>query len=124
MCIRDSYSAMFALRDMNSKAAALALAAGLRERSSALFRHEVAFVLGQLERECTVPQLKECLANLAEHPMVRHEAAEALGAIGSADALSTLRAFAEDGEPIVRESCAVALDMFDRTGFEDAGVVV
>lgn len=122
--LHERYSAMFALRDMNTKAAALALAEGLRETSSALFRHEVAFVLGQLEQECTVCQLKASLADVHEHPMVRHEAAEALGAIGSEDAISTLRAFSDDSESIVRESCAVALDMFDRGGFEDSGVCV
>jgi deoxyhypusine monooxygenase len=120
----ERYSAMFALRDLNTTAAALALADGLRETSSALFRHEVAFVLGQLEQECTTAQLKASLADRAEHPMVRHEAAEALGAIGSDDAISTLREFAADPESIVRESCSVALDMYDRGGFEDAGIVV
>ncbi|KAJ1636720.1 armadillo-type protein [Pavlovales sp. CCMP2436] len=118
------YSAMFALRDLNTKRAANALAAGLRETSSALFRHEVAFVLGQLEQECTTEQLKISLADRAEHPMVRHEAAEALGAIGSDDAISTLREYSEDSEAIVRDSCLVALDMYDRGGFEDEGVMV
>jgi deoxyhypusine monooxygenase len=118
------YSAMFALRDMNTKRAANALAAGLRETSSALFRHEVAFVLGQLEQECTTEQLKISLADRAEHPMVRHEAAEALGAIGSEDAIATLREYSEDSETIVRDSCLVALDMYDRGGFEDGGVMV
>jgi deoxyhypusine monooxygenase len=122
--LHERYSAMFALRDLNSKRATLALAAGLREKTSALFRHEVAFVLGQLEQECTVEQLKASLADVAEHPMVRHEAAEALGAIGSEDAMSTLREYSTDVESIVRESCVVALDMYDRSGFEEAGIMV
>ena len=41
--------------------------------------------------------------------MVRHEAAEALGAIGSMEAVETLREYCDDAEEIVRESCWVAL---------------
>ena len=41
--------------------------------------------------------------------MVRHEAAEALGAIGSPQAIEVLRAYADHDEDILRESCWVAL---------------
>ncbi len=41
--------------------------------------------------------------------MVRHEAAEALGAIGSPAAIATLREYAAHDEEILRESCWVAL---------------
>jgi len=122
--LHERYGALFALRDMNSREASLALAEGLRERSSALFRHEVAFVLGQVEDAATAEQLKASLADTGEHPMVRHEAAEALGAIGSAEAVELLRRYARDTEPIVAESCVVALGMYDRDGFGDAGVQV
>jgi hypothetical protein len=47
----------------------------------------------------------------AEHAMVRHEAAEALGAIGEERCLNMLREYAADPEPIVAHSCEVALDM-------------
>ena len=40
---------------------------------------------------------------------MRHEAAEALGAIGTARAIEVLREYAGDEEEIVRESCWVAL---------------
>jgi deoxyhypusine monooxygenase len=80
---------MFALRNICAQRdtgsgsegdeAALALVSGmLSERSSALFRHEVAFVLGQLQRPSTVPGLVRALTDLHEHRMVRHEAAEVL----------------------------------------------
>ena len=45
---------------------------------------------------------------IASH-QVRHEAAEALGAIGTARAIEVLREHAGDEEEIVRESCWVAL---------------
>lgn len=122
--LHERYGAMFALRDMGTREAALALADGLRETSSALFRHEVAFVLGQLEHPDTAPQLQASLADADEHPMVRHEAAEALGAIGSEGAVELLRRYRGDAEPIVAESCAVALGMYDRDFFGEAGIQV
>ena len=43
----DRYRAMFSLRNIGDDESILALAAGL-QCSSALFRHEIAFVLGQV----------------------------------------------------------------------------
>nr|XP_020139399.1 deoxyhypusine hydroxylase-like [Microcebus murinus] len=85
--------------------------AGLR-CGSALFRHEVGYVLGQLQHEAAVPHLAAALARPAESPMVRHECAEALGAIARPACLAVLRAHAADPERVVRESCEVALDMY------------
>ncbi|XP_076977298.1 deoxyhypusine hydroxylase [Tamandua tetradactyla] len=107
----DRYRAMFALRNAGGEEAALALAEGLR-CGSALFRHEVGYVLGQLQHEAAVPQLAAALARRAENAMVRHECAEALGAIGRPACLAALRAHAEDPERVVRESCEVALDVY------------
>ena len=45
--------------------------------------------------------------------MVRHEAAEALGAIADTHTVGLLREFATDPEPIVAHSCVVALDVLD-----------
>ncbi|KAF7237147.1 Deoxyhypusine hydroxylase [Varanus komodoensis] len=108
----ERYRAMFALRNLGGEAAVLALADGLR-CGSALFRHEIAYVLGQMQHEACVPQLTASLASVAESPMVRHECAEALGAIAKASCLSTLKTYAQDKEQVVRESCVVALDMYD-----------
>ena len=48
--------------------------------------------------------------------MVRHEAAEALGAIGDRAATDTLNYFKDDPEPVVAESCDVALDLMEWVG--------
>lgn len=107
------YRAMFALRDLNSDSAALALADGLKCRDSALFRHEIAYVLGQMTKEVTVTALAASLADLRENEMVRHECAEALGAIGSDQANAILQKYALDDRRVVRESVEVAMDMAD-----------
>ena len=49
---------------------------------SALLRHEIAYVLGQMQNTVALPTLIERLEDGDEHVMVRHEAAEAMGAIG------------------------------------------
>lgn len=46
---------------------------------SALFRHEIAYVLGQIQHDACVKQLTDNLKDPQENPMVRHECAEALG---------------------------------------------
>ncbi|ETN63712.1 deoxyhypusine hydroxylase [Anopheles darlingi] len=106
----NRYRAMFALRNLQSKEATLALATGLKGKS-ALFRHEVAFVLGQLQEECSIPFLVENLRDPAENEMVRHECAEALGAIATDECTRVLNEYLKDEKRVVKESCEVALDM-------------
>ena len=60
-----------------------------------------------------VPSLIDRLSDLSEDVMVRHEAAEALGAIGDMEAMDTLRKFQDDSEIVVAESCEVAIDLLN-----------
>lgn len=106
------YQAMFSLRNNGGKAAVLALCTAF-EDPSPLFRHEVAYVLGQLCHTASVDALKARITDGAEHEMVRHEAAEALGAIGTGECVEFLSGFAKDGTLMLRESCEVALDVVD-----------
>jgi deoxyhypusine monooxygenase len=82
--------------------------AGL-EDPSALLRHEIAFCLGQMQDAESVGILIALLENASEHPMVRHEAAEALGAIATPRCLEPLRAHVDDESQEVRETCRLAL---------------
>lgn len=66
-----------------------------------------------MEQESCVKQLIENLSDDKEHPMVRHECAEALGAIATEECTAVLQKHSKDGERVVRESCEVALDMCD-----------
>ena len=114
------YRAMFALRNLNSDEAALALLDGFQD-TSALFRHEVAYVLGQMQRAATVDGLAKVLRNEEEHRMVRHEAAEALGAVGGESVEKILEGYMFDKEDVVKDSCHVALDTIEywaNTDFE------
>ncbi|KAI9756052.1 MAG: deoxyhypusine hydroxylase [Chaenotheca gracillima] len=119
------YRAMFSLRDLSSPPnlptavpAVLALAKGLHD-PSALFRHEIAFVFGQLSHPASIPSLYQTLSDKKEMDMVRHEAAEALGSLGDEEGVEEmLKQFLDDEERVVRESIVVALDMaeFERNG--------
>nr|ASF90278.1 hypothetical protein SPAR01818 [Bartheletia paradoxa] len=127
----ERYRAMFGLRNAavqagmkagrdggeeEEKEAVFALAAGFADKS-ALFRHEIAYVFGQLSTPTSIPSLITVLRDDNEEDMVRHEAAEALGSIATDDVMTALEEFVGDGPraktapQVVRESCEVAIDM-------------
>ncbi|KAF2143640.1 uncharacterized protein K452DRAFT_325596 [Aplosporella prunicola CBS 121167] len=126
------YRAMFALRDLASPPdlptavpAVHALARGMSD-PSALFRHEIAFVFGQLTHPASIPSLVETLSNTKEASMVRHEAAEALGSLGDEEGVEEiLKKFLNDPEQVVKDSVVVALDMaeFEKSGQIEYAIV-
>ncbi|KAI0647774.1 ARM repeat-containing protein [Trametes meyenii] len=110
----ERYRAMFALRNIGNAPAVDALAAGFSD-DSALFKHEIAFVFGQLLSTHSVPALLKVLQDAQESDMVRHEAAEALGGIATPEVLPYLKEYMSkpDAPRVVRESCQVAIDMWE-----------
>ena len=134
--IRDRFRALFTLRSMTGRPGAadalisaltmktnnnnsnddddpafLAAAKTTRLRADALFRHEVAFALGQMQSKKATSALISVLKNECEHGMTRHECAEALGAIGDDSAVDVLREMHEDETQCreVRETASLAL---------------
>ncbi|KAK9461186.1 armadillo-type protein [Lipomyces oligophaga] len=108
----ERYRAMFRLRDLGTPDAVDALITGFAD-PSALFRHEIAYVFGQLCDPRSTTALIKVLQNTREEGMVRHEAAEALGSIATDDVMPVLQDFLTDSERVVRESAVVALDMYE-----------
>ena len=112
----ERYRAMFSLRNRGGTEAVVQLCRALTDdTSSALLRHEVAYVLGQMQHPISVEALEISLRRTHEHSMVRHESAEALGAIDGRwdDVERILLEFTKDHDVVVRESCLVALDAVD-----------
>jgi deoxyhypusine monooxygenase len=108
------YRAMFTLRNIGGDRAVEILSKGLYEdKTSALFRHEVAYVFGQMQDQNSIPALQKVLSSNIECAMVRHECAEALGSIADKDCLPSLHKNLGDEERIVAESCQVALDIYN-----------
>lgn len=95
-------------------AAIAAIAAGFAS-PSALLKHELAYCLGQTGRDSAIAPLRDVLSDLNEDPMCRHEAAEALGALGKADNLELLKYFRDRAgeEVVVTETCEIAIDRIE-----------
>jgi len=87
--------------------------------ASSLLRHELAYVLGQIGSTHAIPVLEKTLQDVqGQEEMVRHEAAEALAAIGKLgeETVELLQRFAKangrggkDDGRVVRETCEIAL---------------
>lgn len=82
---------------------------------SALLKHEVAYCLGQTRNLAAVPFLRAALENVQEDPMVRHESAEALGALNDTSSLELLRELRDKKEECVevRETCELAVERIE-----------
>lgn len=78
-----------------------------------MFRHEIAYVLGQIQSPLSVEALRINLEDIGENPMVRHECAEALGAVGTEQCTNILKNYLKDSATVVKESAEVALDITD-----------
>lgn len=113
----DKYRVMYSLRNTGTDEAVDALISSFQSKS-VLYRHELAFVLGQLKNKRAIPALQKFLEDTSENGIVRHECTEALTQIAieekntpvSNDCLETIRRFQNDNEQLVRESCAVSLE--------------
>lgn len=108
----DRYRAMFSLRNINNTEAVDLLAKGFKD-SSALFRHEIAYVYGQMQNPDSVKYLRQVINDKNEVSMVRHEAAEALGSVGTKECKEILQQYTDCEDDVVRESCLVGLDMWE-----------
>lgn len=82
---------------------------------SALLKHELAYCLGQTRNLESSQYLRAVLENREEDTMVRHEAAEALGALGDRDCLSLLQKRRDDMSepPEVRETCELSVQRIE-----------
>jgi len=110
----DRYRSLFALRNMATPEAIKVLSEALHDKDSgAVFTHEVAYVLGQLQDKLAVEVLSNALKDESLNCMVRHEAAEALGNIAEEETVQLLKQYAKDQEEAVKSSCIVALDILE-----------
>lgn len=82
---------------------------------SALLKHELAYCLGQSRHDAAIAPLRQVLEDKEEDAMCRHEAAEALGAIGDQGSLPLLKELRDNAqEPdIIRETCDIAVDRIE-----------
>ena len=67
--------------------------------------------MGQIRDRSACPVLTAVLSDERDDAMVRHEAAEALGAIGDAGAVCVLEKYARDPVPEVADTCKISLEL-------------
>lgn len=111
----NRYRAIFTLREFNNDEAVKILCECFDKQYnfSALFKHEVAFILGQmcLCAKNALSALEQVLQDETEDPIVRHETALALGEITKSKDL--LIQYSRHENQLIRESCEIALDFVD-----------
>lgn len=115
------FRALFSLKHLASTktgpdadAAIEAIAAAFAS-PSALLKHELAYCLGQTGKLEAAPYLRDVLKDAQEDPMCRHEAAEALGALGDPSNLDILREYRDkkDEDVVITETCEIAVDRLE-----------
>lgn len=123
------FRALFALKALASQSSSPSQAAAIKALStgltstqcSPLLKHELAYCLGQSKSPLALSTLISVLEDQSEDRMVRHEAAEAIGAIGGEttagdvgidERLKLLQKYASPSEPeqCVRETCEIAIE--------------
>lgn len=80
---------------------------------SALLKHELAYCLGQMGDSAAIPVLTGLLADKTRETIVRHEAGEALAAIGGPEALKLLKEYSQDSVPEVADTCQLGVKMLE-----------
>ncbi|KAI3384470.1 hypothetical protein SNEBB_003205 [Seison nebaliae] len=116
------YRVLFTLRDLflknkTDRKILEIIASEAKYGQSALYRHECAFVLGQIALfdHDTSNHLNEVMNDLSENSMVRHECIEAMGAFNDKHSTNLVKLlYAQEktkDDQIVWESCRVALNM-------------
>lgn len=118
-CLYRKYKAMFYLRDCGTEKAKKFLIDAFKDES-ALLKHELAFIMGQMRMDEGIEVLNKVMNDGNEHGMVRHEAAEALGAIATDDCYRYLQKNIDSDCDILRESVLVALDVLHYENGEEA----
>ncbi|XP_014788463.2 deoxyhypusine hydroxylase [Octopus bimaculoides] len=106
--LTERFRALFTLRNLGGKKAINAIA-GTFSDPSALLKHELAYCLGQMQDDYAVSILTEVLEDENQEVIVRHEAGEALGAIGSLSSIKVLKKFEHNDIIELAHTCQLAI---------------
>ncbi|KAG1802486.1 armadillo-type protein [Suillus variegatus] len=121
--LHDRFRALFTLKSLKNDEAVTIISEGFADQS-ALLKHELAYCLGQMRLVSALPVLQKVLENLDEDPMVRHEAAEAIGAISSPDFKAVLAKYLTDPNRSVHETCEIALAKIEWDNSEEGASIL
>lgn len=76
--LKERFRALFTLKNIGSDKCITEITKGFKD-PSALFKHELAYCLGQMQNEKALSVLVEVLEDDNQESIVRHEAGEAIG---------------------------------------------
>uniref|UniRef100_A0A915PJ18 Deoxyhypusine hydroxylase n=1 Tax=Setaria digitata TaxID=48799 RepID=A0A915PJ18_9BILA len=115
LCAR--FRALFVLRNLGCDRSVQWIAQCFND-PSALLKHELAYCLGQTQNRSAIPVLEAVLQDEKQGRLkfrfilkviVRHEAGEALGAIGSCSSAAVLVKYIDDEIQVIAQTCRLAL---------------
>ena len=101
--LKERFRALFTLKNIGGELSIEWISKAFGDES-ALLKHEVAYCLGQLQDPRAIPVLTRVLEDAAREPIVRHEAAEALAAVGGEGVAETLTKYSQDPVTEVRRT--------------------
>lgn len=116
--LKRRFRALFALRAIACDYSVREIAHSFNT-TSILLKHELAYVLGQMQNRTALPVLVNLLINPEENEIVRHEAAEAIATFGDPLYLDLLNKYANEsvsGSKAVSETCEIGAALIKRGG--------
>ncbi|KAI5181568.1 deoxyhypusine monooxygenase [Nematocida sp. AWRm80] len=120
--LRKRFRALFALRNICTDKAVLEISKAFTT-SSILLKHELAYVLGQMQNKKALPILQEILENPQENEIVRHEAGEAIATFGEKEYEDLLRKYSSievSGSVAVSETCQIGAELISKGGSKES----
>ncbi|KAI5192136.1 deoxyhypusine monooxygenase [Nematocida minor] len=112
------FRALFALRSICTDESVAAIAEAFTT-SSVLLKHELAYVLGQMQNKTALPILEKILKNNDEDEIVRHEAGEAIATFGDTAYEQLLRKYSDievSKSRAVSETCQIGAELIKNGG--------
>ena len=119
MALCRTYNDMFEDRTTGSEKLDNIMAILGPQTKSILLRHEACYVLGQMKDVRAVPLLTKILNDDDEHEVTRHEAAEALAAIGDTGAMECLCQYTSNTSVPLKETCELGVNRLNEAGVSD-----
>ncbi|VDP07857.1 unnamed protein product [Soboliphyme baturini] len=105
--LKKRFRALFTLRTIGGCLAIDLIAKNFTD-SSALLKHELAYCLGQMRDTFALPTLRDVLSDETQETIVRHEAGEAIGAIGDSSQMEFLEKYRNSSIQTIAETCELA----------------
>ncbi|KAI5171885.1 deoxyhypusine monooxygenase [Nematocida sp. LUAm3] len=120
--LKQRFRSLFTLRNIKSNDAVEAISKCF-STSSVLLKHELAYVLGQMQNTEALPILRRILEDGEEDEIVRHEAAEAIATYGRKEYESLLRKYADkevSKSTAVSETCEIGANLIAIGGSKES----